>query len=187
MSRLRDTIHDVARGGVLPVLSLERLFAIEHVAARLDRQANPAYPPASIADLVETAGGVDALSTAELRRAVGAVWSVRVPAAMPARLLEALLARTRRSGDRAIIEAYLRHYPVAHAGFAALRRAAETAAERHDWRWRTAGREYHLWEADAVARCTAILREAERPDAVRGQMGLLGKRAEGAFASLLTG
>jgi hypothetical protein len=183
MSRLRESALGAGRGAALPVLSLERLFAVEHVAARLDRR--PGSSARSMSVLALKPAEIGALSPRELRRALGEMWSEIVPSGLRAAILKTAIERCGRSCDRAIIESYFMRYPANHADFALLCDAAKTAAERHSWHWRAVGRQYRLWDADAVDRCGADLRASGQPDAFLRTIGLVGKLAEGAFATSL--
>jgi hypothetical protein len=58
------------------------------------------------------------------------------------------VARSRKSVDRAIIAAYLRHFPVDHPGFDHLTHASALVANRHDWPWRARGDRWALWDPD---------------------------------------
>jgi hypothetical protein len=65
-----------------------------------------------------------------------------------AEVIDRALKEDKRSVDRAIIHAYLGAMPSSHADFRLLRQAAETAADRHSWSWRDAGRQFALWSPD---------------------------------------
>lgn len=183
MSRLRESALAAGRGAALPVLSQERLFAIEHVAAKLDRREG-SEPPVPIRAL--HIADVEALSPGALRRALDGMWSESISSGLRAAILKTAIERRSRSVDRAIIESYFLDYPASHADLSILRDAASVAAERHSWPWRNAGRRYRLWDADAADRCGADLRKSGQPDAFLRAMGLVGKLADGAFATFLT-
>lgn len=182
MSQLREAAQVAGRGAALPVLSQERLFAIEHVAARLDRREG-SEPPVPIRAL--PIAEVEALSPGALRRALDGMWSESISSGLRAAILKRAIERRSRSVDRAIIESYFLHYPANHADFSILRDSANVAAERHSWHWRNVGRRYRLWDADAADRCRADLLKSGQPDAFLQEMGLVGKLADGAFATLL--
>ena len=183
MSRLRDSALAAGRGAALPVLSQERLFAVEHVAARLDRRAGSVARPLSV--LALKPADIEALSPRELRHALGEMWAETVPPGLRAAILTAAIGRRSRNCDRAIIESYFMRYPADHTDFGSLRDAAKAAAERHAWHWRTVGRQYRLWDADAVDRCRAGLRASGQPGVLLRAIGLVGTLAGGAFATSL--
>ena len=152
MSRLREVAVAFARTGAHPVLSVERLFAIERAAAGLEarrmKHARRERP------------SVETLTASQIGHA---------------------LACERRSADRAIVDAYLLRYPVDHPAFAALQAAAAVAADRHDWRWREAGRRWQLWSGpDGLG---DALRDHADPQALLREAGFVGRLAEGAFVS----
>jgi hypothetical protein len=72
MNRLRESALAAGRGAALPVLSLERLFAVEHVAAKLDRRPGRSVRSMSVRTLKPA--DIEALSPRELRRALGEMW-----------------------------------------------------------------------------------------------------------------
>lgn len=183
MNRLHESTQAIRGGVVWPVLSQERLFATEHVAAKLDLR--PSETACSVLAHTLLPGAVAGLSASDLRQALDDAWSGPVPPAVPAALLASALARNRRSCDRAVIEAYFMRYPASHAGFALLREAACTAAERHAWHWRVAGRRYRLWDADAADRCAAIHAAPDAARALLRELGLIGRLAQGGFAAIL--
>jgi len=150
---LREASAAIARTAAHPVLSVERLLATERVAAALEARR------------MKRAARIDRLSLDSLAGAT----------------VERALAAGRRSVDRAIVEAYLLHYPVDRPGFAALREAAAVAADRHDWRWREAGRRWRLWEGPAGL--AALLASASDPAALLREAGFVGRLADGAFVS----
>lgn len=184
MSGLKDSAYGIASSGVFPALSSERLFAIEHVAAMLDRQQTQLPEP--WAELIERVReeGVDILSDSDLRRALDRIWTDRTATALAAPLVAAAIARQRRSLDRALIHAYLSRYPTGHRAFETLREAAARAADRHDWRWRDRGRQFGLWEPDAATLALKLGAGMDRT-MLLDQAGLTGTLAEGAFAALL--
>lgn len=152
--RCHEAAARAARLGVLPLLPAERLLASERTAAALAARAF--RPPTTVA------GAIDP-------RDVRAGWG-------DGDLIGRALAEGRRSLDRAIVETYLRDYPVRHPGFATLAAAAATAAERHDWHWREAGRHWRLWDGPDA------LRAAPSRAAGLRAAGLVGGLATGAFA-----
>jgi hypothetical protein len=133
MSGLRDAAERLRRSEPLPILSLERLFVTERAAAQL---AGRRYDT-----------GERSAETRELRLGLAAI----LHAPQPAALLDEALAVDRRSVDRAIVAAYLAALPTDHVDLPALRDAAETAATRHDWRWRELGERLRLWSPERDA------------------------------------
>lgn len=142
-----------ARTGAHPVLSAERLLATERVAAGLEARR------------IKNMARIDRLS----------------PDTLTGASVERALTSGRRSVDRAIVEAYLLHYSVDRPGFAALQAAAAIAADRHDWRWRDAGRRWHLWSGPHAS--GEALREHADPAALLREAGFVGRLADGAFVS----
>ncbi len=180
MSALREASTASARMGAHPLLSVERLFASERIAAGLEARR---IERVSVWDeLVDRASaGPATLSPADLRRLLAGIWSERAHAGLAAPIVERAVAFGRRSVDRAILSAYLLDHPVDHRAFAALRAAAAVAADRHDWGWREAGRRWCLWEGpDALG---AAIREAAEPSALLREAGFVGRLADGAFVS----
>ncbi len=181
MNRLHDAADALARTGAYPLLSIERLFATERVAAALEARRMESRE--SWRERIERAAetGVASLPPADLRRLVSGIWTERAHARLAAPIVEAAATRGRRSLDRALIAAYLIEYPVDHAAFAPLRAAAAAAADRHAWRWRDAGATWRLWEGPAML--GAALAEAGDPSALLRDAGLVGRLAGGAFVS----
>ncbi|HEY0270530.1 MAG TPA: hypothetical protein VGC10_06035 [Sphingomonas sp.] len=181
MTGLRRAAETIARTGIHPVLTAERLFASERVAAGLDALRVAPFEPWD--ELVARAlADISVLSAGELRRLIDGVWRDPAPGRLAIALAGAVLARGGRSGDRALIEAWLRHYPRDHGGFDALREAAATAAGRHDWAWRERGRRWRLWAEDAPALLRAAIADGGEADALLAEAGLTGTLAHGAFA-----
>ena len=97
-------------------------------------------------------------------------------------LLHAGVARDRKSVDRAIVESYLRWFPLDRPAFADLQGASRLVAERRDWPWRERGRRLELWDGRAgPRRLSEVLLAAERPAAVLREAGLDGDLATGAY------
>lgn len=132
MSGLRTTAERLRRAGGYPILSQERLFGTQRAAAQLAARR-----------LDE---GERTASARALRRQVARLSDAPLAAAVAQ-----ALAAERRSVDRALIAAYLAALPSRHPEFERLRAAAETAAERHDWRWRDLGRRCYLWQPEQDA------------------------------------
>ena len=181
MSRLRAASIALARTGGHPVLSVERLFAIERIAAGLEARRIPGGLGAS--DLIERAEdkGLSALSIADLRRLLRTIWTDRGRARLASALVERLAEDGRRSIDRAVIATYLGLYPVDHPAFGRLRGAAAAAADRHGWAWRAAGQTWRLWEGSDTF--GEALRAAADPAALLRDTGFVGPLANGAFIS----
>ena len=181
MTGLRAAAIALARIDRHPVLPIERLFATERVAAGLEaRRTGGAEPwPDFVARL--RSGDATLLSAAALRRLVRGLWRDRSAAASAAGIVERAVAIGRRSIDRAIVEAYLLHHPVDHRAFEALRAAAALAAGRHDWRWRSAGEQWRLW--DDPAAFGEALGLADDPERLLRDAGFVGPLAGGAFVS----
>ena len=181
MSRLRDAALALARTGAHPVLPIERLFAIERIAAGLETRRTGT--PTPWADLVERAEekGLGALSIAELRRLLRGIWTDRSRVRLAGALVERLGWDEERSTDRALIASYLVAYPVDHPAFDRLRAVAAAGADRHAWRWRDSGSLYRLW--DGPATLGKALGQAEDPQALLRDAGLVGRLADGAFVT----
>lgn len=120
----------------------------------------------------------------DLRRLVGEMWTdPRCDALAPA-VLDAAVTADAKSLDRAVLTAYLRHFPTSHAAFDRLRSASQLTAERRDWPWRTRGLEWRLWDRqDGPERLAHAL--LDRPDAagVLREAGLDGDLAQGEFVA----
>lgn len=182
MSGLRRAAEDIARTGIHPVLTAERLFAIERIAAELDALRVRGTEPWSDL-LLRAREDLAALPDGALRRLIAGVWRDRAASGIVAALLAEALARRRRGCDRAIIESYLRAHPRDHPAFPALREAAALAAERHDWPLRTRGRRWLLWSEDAPERLRAAIAAGAPAEALLAEAGLTGVLRHGAFAA----
>jgi hypothetical protein len=181
MSRLRDSSVAFARTGAHRLLSIERLFATERIAAGLEaRRIGQAEP---FAELVERTAdkGVAGLSVADLRRLLAGIWTDRSRARLAGTIVDHALGVARRSVDRALVAAYLLDYPVDHSAFEALRAAAAVAAERHIWSWRDAGRAWRLWDGPALL--GDALRDADDATLLLREAGFVGRLVDGAFVS----
>lgn len=157
MNALRDIAREIARRPPPPLLAFERMFATERAAAQLEsRRIGAPLRPLPDPD------AVDAIDAAGLRRLLGTLWTDR----RCDRAATSAIARARaigvRSVDRAIILAYLRHYPAGHPAFDDLRTAAAEAAKAHDWPWATRGDRWALWTGDGPR----MVREALAADAM---------------------
>jgi len=181
MSRLREASRALARTGAHPVLPVERLFAIERIAAGLEtrRIARPA-PWLDLADQARD-DGLGSLPIADLRRLLRPIWADRAQTRLAGALVERLAEDARRSTDRALITSYLVAYPVDHPAFERLRAAAAAGADRHAWQWREAGRAWQLW--DGPAAFGKALKRAVDGQALLRDAGLVGSLADGGFVS----
>jgi hypothetical protein len=178
---LRKAAEAIARTGTYPALTAERLFASERVAAGLDALRVAPFEPWE-ALVARAAADLPALSDGELRRLIDGIWHRPGPGRIAAPLIGEILTRWRRSGDRALIEAYLRHYPKDHPTFRVLREAAGFVAGRHDWPWRERGRRWRLWESDGPDALRAAIADGGEAEALLAEAGLNGSFAQGAFA-----
>lgn len=118
----------------------------------------------------------------DLRRLVSELWedercdSVAIP------VLEAAIGTDAKSLDRAVIGAYLRHFPRAHPAFEPLRAASALGAGRRDWPWRARGERWQLWDASAgPASLAQALLGADDARTTLREIGLDGDLAEGEF------
>lgn len=143
MNRLREIARDIARQPPPSLLPSERLFVTERAAATLESQRMSATTRAT-----PDPDAIEAIDTSALRRLLDTMWwdpRWNGPAA-------GLVTRARSIGtpslDRAIILAYLRHYPAGHGAFDALRAAAAAASVAHDWPWAARGQRWALWTPD---------------------------------------
>jgi hypothetical protein len=181
VSRLREASVAFARTGAYPLLSVERMFAVERVAAALEARRLGGVEPWP--ELIEraTATGCAGLSASAVRRLLSGIWADRAQAQLASAIVGEAVAIERRSTDRTLIACYLRDYPVDHIAFAPLRDAAAIAAERHAWSWRDAGRRWRLWEGPALL--GEALRKAGDPQRLLHEAGFTGRLADGAFVS----
>jgi hypothetical protein len=184
MTALRKAAEAIARTGIHQVLTAERLFASERVAAGLDALRVATIEPWD--ELAARAGAdITALADGELRRLIDGIWHQPGGGRLAATSMAEAAVRRRRSCDRAVIEAYLRHYPQDHPAFGALRTAAEAAAIRHDWAWQERGRRWRLWEKDAPDLLRAAIAEGGDAGALLAEAGLVGALRDGAFATVV--
>jgi hypothetical protein len=93
----------------------------------------------------------------DLRRLVGELWDdSRCDAIAPA-VLDAAVTANAKSCDRAVLVAYLRHFPSAHPAFERLRAAAALTAERRDWPWRARGQRWRLDAAQRIPNAETLM------------------------------
>jgi hypothetical protein len=124
------------------------------------------------------------LARRDLRRLVGEMWADPRCAHLAPAVLDTAVAGNAKSLDRAVLTAYLRHFPTGHAAFDRLRLASQLTAERRDWPWRTRGREWRLWSRqDGPARLARALLDHPDAAAVLRDAGLDGDLAQGAFVA----
>ena len=120
----------------------------------------------------------------DLRRLVSELWNdPRCDDIAPA-ALNAAVAADAKSCDRAVLLAYLRHFPSDHPAFERLRSAASMTAERRDWPWRDRGRRWLLWDPGAgPATVAKALLANDDPLSVLRASGLDGDVAQGEFVA----
>lgn len=182
MTAFRKAAEAIARTGIHPVLTAERLFASERVAAGLDALRVTPFEPWELL-IARAVPDLATLSDGELRRLIDGIWHRPGPGRIAAPVIGEILTRGRRNGDRALIEAYLRHYPTDHPTFRILRESAGFAAGRHDWPWRERGRRWRLWEADGPDALRAAIADGGEAEPLMADAGLSGALAQGAFAA----
>lgn len=123
-----------------------------------------------------------ALARRDLRRLVSEMWTDERCDPVAASVLDAAVACDAKSVDRAVVTAYLRHFPKLHPDFERLRAASEMVATRRDWPWRSRGETWRLWDASAgPARLAAALLSGEPALHVMRDVGLEGDLAQGEF------
>ena len=120
------------------------------------------------------------LQRRDLRRLVRELWTDPRCDPVANAALDAAVAVNAQSLDRAVITAYLRHFPHDHASFEPLRAAAAFSAERRDWPWRERGLRWQLWDKDAApARLAAALLSPEGGASALRDAGLEGDLVQG--------
>ncbi|WP_336950715.1 EH signature domain-containing protein [Sphingobium aromaticivastans] len=189
MSGLREVAEQLAKIVRLPLPTTDRKTACEKAADRLaDLEGRAIGPGERWADFLKRVGGVGvdprALSRRDLRRMVGELWPYEGCDGFAPAALDAAVGANAKSLDRSVLTAYLRHFPLEHPSFEALRAASALTAERHDWPWRSRGERWRLWDADAgPARLAKALLESDDPVAVLREAGLDGDLAQGGFVT----
>lgn len=124
------------------------------------------------------------LDRRDLRRLVGELWPDERCAPIAPAVLDAAVTANAKSLDRAVLTAYLRHFPRDHSSFERLRAGSELTANRRDWLWRERGDTWQLWDPDAgPKRLAAALLEHEDPARVLREVGLDGDLAQGQFVA----
>lgn len=124
------------------------------------------------------------LARRDLRRLVNEMWPDRRCDMVAPGVLDAAVAKDAKSVDRAVLTAYLRHFPLDHPHFERLRAASALTAGRRDWPWRQRGEDWALWDKDAGPErlAKALL---DHPDAMATlrAAGLDGDLVQGEFVA----
>ncbi|WP_311266810.1 EH signature domain-containing protein [Sphingobium sp. WCS2017Hpa-17] len=189
MSGLRETAERLARAGRLPLPPAERKTACERAANRLaDRKGKAVGPSEPWEDFLRRLGDSAlvprAIARRDLRRMVGELWPHHDCDKVAPATLDAAVAANAKSVDRSLLTAYLRHFPLDHPSFDALRAASELTAERHDWPWRQRGQQWRLWDADnGPARLARALLTTDNPLLTLREAGLDGDLAHGGYVA----
>lgn len=124
------------------------------------------------------------LSRRDLRRLVHDMWADPRCNHIAASALDAAFVSEARSVERTLVMAYLRHFPIQHGSFHALRQAVASLAERNDWPWRDRGRTWQLWdERGGPVLLGRALLETDNPSAALNSAGLDGDLMQGSFVS----
>lgn len=122
------------------------------------------------------------LKPKDLKRLLDGIWEEGALEAAVPPLLDQSVAQSRKSVDRSIIAAYLRHFPLDHPGFDRLMHASALVANRHDWPWRARGYRWALWDPDeGPSRLSRSLLETDGPAQLLREAGLDGDLATGGF------
>lgn len=175
MSALRNAIRQLrATAGALthtPAAPIETSRALQ----RLEKwQANFVAPdPEEDAALLERVRPIrpEQLSNREVRRSLPPAWrwldrSRSDDVEWLTRLTTDAVERTSRPIDRSLVMTWLDVFPDGN-GSDVLAKAAETAAERYNWPYRSAGREFQLWDRqEGALRVGQELMAGPEPDAV---------------------
>lgn len=124
------------------------------------------------------------LARRDLRRLVSELWEdERCDAIAPA-VLDAAIAADAKSLDRAVLTAYLRHFPAEHPAFERLCTASALGAGRRDWPWRQRGQSWLLWDRQAgPERLAKALMTQSDARAVLREAGLDGDLVQGEFVA----
>lgn len=124
------------------------------------------------------------LARRDLRRLVSELWEDERCDAIAPTVLDAAIAADAKSLDRAVLTAYLRHFPAEHLAFERLRAASALAAGRRDWPWRQRGESWRLWDRRAgPERLAKALIEQPDARAVLREAGLDGDLVQGEFVA----
>jgi len=122
------------------------------------------------------------LKPKDLKRLLDGMWAEDTLEEAARPVLNQSVARSRKSVDRAIIAAYLRHFPLDHSGFDHLMHASALVANRHDWPWRARGDRWALWDPDeGPSRLSRALLGTDGPAQLLREAGLDGDLATGGF------
>lgn len=158
LPRVPDTpVHTGQASRRLEKREASRMMSDPEVDAELLRRVRPADP--------------ESLSNRDVRQSLPPAWrwfdrSKRNDAEWLTRLTIDAVKRQSRQIDRALVMTWLDLFPN-EQGAEILAQAAGTAAERHDWPYRSAGREFQLWDRhEGALRVGKELLEAAEPDAV---------------------
>lgn len=124
------------------------------------------------------------LSRRDLRRLVHDMWEDPRCDEITAPALDAAFVSGARSVERTLIQAYLRHFPIRHRSFRALRQAVSMLAERNDWPWRQRGRDWQLWDESAgPVRLARALLATDNPAEALSSAGLDGDLGQGEYVT----
>lgn len=121
------------------------------------------------------------LQRRDLRRLVSDMWPDERCDPISAAVLAAAVGANAKSLDRAVLTAYLRHYPSDHPAFERLRNASALTAGRRDWPWRERGEQWGLWDREGPMRLARRLLEGGDAAAMLRAAGFEGDLAEGDF------
>jgi hypothetical protein len=175
MTALRDAIRQLrAVASALPRLHDKPLYTAQ--ASRRSEKLGASTmvsDPEVDAELLRRVRPTDpeSLSNRDVRRSLPPGWRLldsaeRSDAEWLTRLTIDAVKRQSRQIDRALVMTWLDVFPY-EQGTEILARAAGTAAERHDWPYRAAGREFQLWDRrEGALRLGKELLDAVDPDAV---------------------
>lgn len=124
------------------------------------------------------------LARRDLRRLVSELWDdERCDHVAPA-VLDAAIDANAKSLDRAVLSAYLRHFPLEHPAFERLRAASALGAKRWEWPWKERGERWGLWYRDSgPAGVAKALLAGDDARAILRDIGLDGDLAEGEFVA----
>lgn len=188
MSILRDAAARVVAMGKHPTPPMDRLLDVEHAVRRLASRGQDAGREAARAevwtDFLSRLNLEDLPSTPprDFRRLLDEIWLDSALDNQAEFVLEHGVNDNRKSYDRSIILAYLRHFPEAHPIFEKLATASRVVSERHDWPWLHRGKKWKLWDPELgpTSVCGKLL-TGDAPMDVLTDAGLDHDLAEGAF------
>lgn len=129
------------------------------------------------------ASSLERLPSREMRALIDLVWMDDHHERLARAGLDVAVAANRKSYDRAIIAAYLRHFPTHHPAFRDLLGAVQLVAGRRNWPWAARGTRWRLWDAEEGPRTVAghLLVGNEPPGDALRTLGLDGDLSEGRF------